>query len=289
MKLKRAALALSALMSLAALPAHAIDAAPGDYNILPSGTNIGLLYLQHQSADMFELGGTKVPDSKAKVNVMVLRGLHYSEAFGMPALYQAVLPIVNFDTARIGGGDMPTKSGVGDLTLGFSVWPVQPSNPETGTTLGVTAFVTAPTGQYDAAKVSAGSGTWTLTPQIGFIQGLGQGLYFDAVADVAVTMDHTESGQKIERSPATQVQAYLRKQFGQKTSVSFGLSSQRGGKIKVGGADTGQRTERDQLRLYANTFVTPTFQVQGMLAKDVNSDGGFRNDVVAELRFLKVF
>ena len=98
-----------------------------------------------------------------------------------------------------------------------------------------------------------------------------------------------EVGLVIGGGPATQVQAYLRKQFGQKTSVSFGLSSQRGGKIKVGGTDTGQRTERDQIRLYANTFVTPTVQVQGMLAKDVNSDGGFRNDVVAELRFLKVF
>ena len=28
----------------------------------------------------------------------------------------------------------------------MAVWPVQPSNPETGTTLGVTAFLTAPTG-----------------------------------------------------------------------------------------------------------------------------------------------
>ena len=289
MKTKRAALALSALMTLAAMPAHAIDVAPGDYAIMPSGTNIGLLYFQHQSSGTFEIGGGKVPDSKIEANVMVLRGLHYSQAFGMPALYQAVLPVVGFESARIGGADMPKAQGIGDLTLGFSVWPVQPSNPETGTTLGLTAFLTAPTGNYDAAKVSAGSGTWTLTPQIGLIQGLGGGVYLDMVADVALTRDHTENGDKIERSPAPQVQAYLRKQFGQKTSVSFGMSSQRGGKVKVNGVDTGQRTERDQLRLYANTFVSPTLQVQGMLAKDVHVDGGFKNDYVAELRLLKVF
>ena len=49
MKTKCAALGLSALSMLAALPARAIDVAPADYTIMPSGTNIGLLYFQHQS------------------------------------------------------------------------------------------------------------------------------------------------------------------------------------------------------------------------------------------------
>lgn len=288
MTLTRAALGLSALMTLAA-PAWAIDVAPGDYAIAPAGTNIGLLYWQHQSAGSFEINGAEVPASRAAVDVGVLRGLHYTEAFGMPALLQAVLPVVSFDTARLGGVDQPTAQGFGDLTLGFSVWPVQPDTPETGTTLGLTAFLTAPTGSYTFGEVSAGSGGWVLTPQVGLIQGLGGGLYLDAVLDVALSADHTEAGTKISRSPAAQAQLYLRKQFGQATAVSFGVSSQRGGKVEHNGADTGLRTDRDQLRLYASHFVTPTLQLQGMVATDLRARGTFENDYVTEVRLLKLF
>lgn len=289
MKTRCAALALSALSTLAGMPARAIDVAPGDYAIAPSGTTIGLLYFQHQSADKFELNGGNVPDSELDANAMVLRGLYYSEAFGMPALYQAVLPVVGFPTARIGGIDQSTSEGVGDLTLGFSVWPVQPDNPDTGTTLGFTLFLTAPTGNYDIDDVSVGTGAWTLTPQVGLIQGLGNGFFIDAVADAAFSFDHDEDGATVSREPAYQVQAALRKQVSPTTSVSFGLSSQWGGKVEVGGVDTGLRTRRDQLRLYANSFVTPTLQLQGMLAKDIHAEGGFEEGNMVELRLLKLF
>jgi len=289
MKSRFAALALTALAFLGAAPARAIDVAPGDYAITPAGTNIGLLYLQHQSAGSFDLNGTDVPDSKLDANALVLRGLHYTEAFGMPALFQAVLPVVGFPTARIGGANPPTAEGIGDLTLGFSVWPVQPATPETGTTLGLTLFVTAPTGKYDVNKISAGSGTWTVTPQIGLIQGLGGGYFLDVTADVAITRDHRENGVTVSRKPAPQVQAALRRQISKASSVSLGLSSQWGGKVEIGGTDTGLRTRRDQVRLYANSFVSPTLQLQGMLAKDIKAEGGFKNDAVVELRLLKLF
>ena len=54
MKTKFAALVMSAIGLFVAAPAKAIDVAPGDYTITPSGTAIGLLYLQHQSADSFK-------------------------------------------------------------------------------------------------------------------------------------------------------------------------------------------------------------------------------------------
>lgn len=289
MRTKFTTIIASAVLALGIAPAWAIDVAPGDYRINPAGTNIALLYLQHQSADSFTLNGADVPGSKLDVNAAVFRGLHYSEAFGMPAMYQAVLPVVGFSSATIGGANQTTSEGIGDLTLGFTLWPVQPDNPETGTTLGFTMHVTAPTGNYDVNDISAGSGAWTLTPQVGLNQGLGKGYFFDAYFDAAFAFDHDERGATVSHDPSYQLQAYLRKQFSPKTSISAGFSSQRGGKVKVGGVDTGLRTERDQFRLYANTFVTPTVQVQGMLAKDFNVDGGFENDHTIELRLLKLF
>lgn len=289
MRAKFARLIAGAVVMLGVTPAWAIDVGPGDYRINPAGTNIGLLYLQHQSADAFKLNGSDVPASELEVNVAVLRALHFTEAYGMPAMVQAVLPVIGFSSAEIGGIGQGTSEGVGDLTLGFTVWPVKPDNPETGTTLGFTMHVTAPTGNYDVNEISAGSGAWTITPQVGLNQGLGGGYYFDAYFDAAFSFDHDESGMTVERDPAYQLQAYIRKQFSPKTSLSAGVSLQRGGKVKIGGVDTGLRTERDQLRVYANTFVTPTMQIQGMLAKDFNVSGGFENDHVFELRFLKLF
>lgn len=289
MKGKLTALTMGALSLLAAAPARAIDVAPGDYTVLPSGTTIGLIYFQHQSSDRFELNGTAVPASKLEANAVILRGLHYSEAFAMPALYHAILPTVGFPTAEIGGANQATSGGIGDLTLGMTVWPVQPEAPGTGTSLGLSLFVTAPTGKYDVNEISAGSGAWIVTPQVGLIQALGGGFSLDATADVALTLDHDENGATVSREPAYQVQAAVRKQFSQMTSVSLGLSSQWGGKVEIGGVDTGLRTRRDQLRLYANTFLAPGFQVQGMLATDLNSEGGFEFQPVAELRLMKVF
>lgn len=289
MKTKVVALLAGATLALATAPARAIDVAPGDYAIAPSGTNAALLYLQHQGADSFKLNGSGVPGSKLRANVMVMRGLHYSEAFGMPALYHAILPGVGFDTARIGGVDQGTAEGFGDLTLGFTVWPVQPDNPDTGTTLGVSMFVTAPTGNYDVTKIGAGAGAWTLTPQVGLIQGLGNGFFLDGALDAAFSFDHDENGLTVSREPAYQAQIALRKQFSETTSVSLGLSSQMGGKVKIDGVDTGLRARRDQVRLYANTFVTPTVQLQGMLAKDIRGDGGFKNSHMLEIRLLKLF
>ncbi|WP_252511685.1 transporter, partial [Acinetobacter soli] len=40
------------------------------------------------------------------------------------------------------------------------------SNEPTGTTIALSGYVTAPTGDYDVGKVNIGTGTWVLTPQI---------------------------------------------------------------------------------------------------------------------------
>ncbi|VDC29362.1 transporter [Pseudogemmobacter humi] len=285
--LTTAALALA--VTGAALPAMAIDVGPADYTLMPGGTKMGLLYLQHLSSDRFILNGAEVPGSKFSANVAILRGLNYTTIGDETVLLQFVLPVSDISTAQIGGGALPVEEGLGDLTLGITYWPVKPANPETGTTIGLTAFLTAPTGAYEMGSVGIGEGTWTLTPQIGLIQGLGNGFYLDAVADVALSLDHTENGVEVSRDPAWQVQAMLRKQFSPETNFALGLSGQFGGDLTVGGVGTGQKIRRDQIRLYGSTFIGEGLQIQGMLARDLHVEGGFEYSTVAQVRLLKVF
>lgn len=276
-------------LALAAPPARAIDVGPADYTILPSGTALAMLYLQHLSADSLEVNGTAVPGSSFEANVGILRGLYYTAFGDLPAAYHLVIPFAEIGTARIGGADQPTTSGLGDTTLGLTVWPVQPDAPETGTSFGVSLFATLPTGSHEAGRIGIGEGTWSLTPQIGVIQGLGGGFFFDGALDVAFQGDHTEAGAEQSRRPSWQLQAMLRKQWGPATSLTVGYSGQRGGEQKVDGVETGLKTHRDQLRLYLTHFVDPTTQIQGMLARDFNVEGGFKYDSAVQLRLVKVF
>ena len=278
-------------LALAPAAAHAIDIAPGDYTVLPAGTSLGLTYFQYTTSDSLHVVGPgDIPSSELKTAVGLLRGLHYSSIGGVPVAVQVILPVGGFPEARIGGMDQQTAGGLGDLTAGFTVFPVNTDKGEFATTVGLSAFVTAPTGHYDFGDVSLGSGTWTATPQVGVIQGLGNGFFFDGAADVALRRDRDEAGGlTVSQDPSFQLQAYLRYQVSKATSVSFGYSGTFGGEAWVNDRKTGLETRSDQFRLFANTFVTPTVQVQGMIGTDVHAEGGFKQDLVTQIRLLKIF
>lgn len=286
---KLAAAATVLVTALSAFEAHAIDTSPGDYTLLPPKTAIALQYFQYSTTDDIRFDGVgKVPGSKVEAVMGVSRFLYYGEAGDLRYGLQAYLPYGWFSEARIGGTAVPEGNGLGDLTVGATAWLIQPSNPVTGTTLAATAFLTLPTGNYDPAGVSMGSGTYTLTPQIGLIQGLGGGFYFDGTLDVALSRDHDEGGVTLSRDPSYQAQAYLRYQPSQRTSFSAGYSGKFGGEAYADDIYTGSKTRVDSLRLFANYFLTPTLQFEGMLSREFRAEGGPAN-AVTQIRILKIF
>ncbi|WP_082655797.1 transporter [Aureimonas sp. D3] len=278
-------------VALSPSAARAIDIAPGDYAVLPAGTSLGALYFQYTSADSLHvIGPGDVPASELKTAVGILRGLHFTEVGGVPIALHLILPFGGFPEARIGGVEQPTAEGFGDVTTGFTIYPINTGAGEFATTVGLSAFVTMPTGHHDFGRISIGSGAWTATPQVGLIQGLGHGFFFDGAADVAFRRDSEEAGNlTVSQDPSFQLQAYLRYQVSQATSVSFGYSGTFGGDSFVNDRATGLQTRSDQLRLFANTFVTPTVQIQGMIGTDIHAEGGFKQDLVAQIRLLTVF
>ncbi len=289
MKNKIASFLLSLLSVLALTPAKAIDVGPADYTYMPAGTNLGLLYYQYLSSETLTIKGADVPNSSFRGNVGLLRGLSYVGFGEETLLFQFVLPFAHLPTANISGSGQSVSNGFGDLTLGVSYWPIKPSNPETGTTLGLSLFVTTPTGKYDMDDIGIGEGTWSFTPQAGLIQGLGNGFFFEAIADAAFYTDHTENGISVSRENSYQLQTMLRKQLTPTSSVAIGYSGQFGGEQKMDGVETGMKIRRDQLRLYASTFLTKDFQIQGMLARDIYVEGGFEYDLVGQIRLMKMF
>lgn len=266
-----------------------IDVAPGDYAWVGHNTNIFLSYGQYSHADRFYPDGAQeIPATELSISVLLLRSLHYRELAGQCFMFQAVLPIGRINDARLGGADQPVSDGIGDLTLGATWYPIASAEP-TGTTLGLSMFLTMPTGSYDFGEVSLGSGTWTVTPQIGVIQGLGGGFFLDGVLDVALQSDHREQGIVVSRDPSIQAQVYMRYQVSPTRSLSIGYSGQFNGDMFLDDDYTGQKTRADQLRIYANTFIDDSTQIQALLAKDIKVEGGFKNDAVVQFRYMKMF
>lgn len=269
--------------------AAALDLSPGDYIHLPDGSIVLVSYLNYTKADSFkDQDGRNVPGSEAEIASGVQRALYYgTTSGGLEWAVQAILPFGSI-SAEIGGADLPTENGVGDLTLGAGVWLMSSQEP-TGTTLGFTSYLTLPTGNYDPFKPSIGAGAYALAEQVGLSQGLGYGFVLDLSADVQYRFDHTDNGIEVSQDPFYQVQSYLRYNFSPTTSVSAGYSGTFGGKVSYNGVDSGGRVREDQLRLFASTFVAPTVQLQGMVGTTVNVKAGFEQDIVSQLRIVKLF
>lgn len=281
---------LSILGLSVAQSATATDIYPGDYIIAPPGTNLGLVYLGYTPSNDFSLDGAgRIPQSSLDQTVGIARILHYSEIGGMPVAYQAYLPFARISNAQVGGAPLQTNNGIGDLTLGFTAFLLKKDDPNYGTTIGLTAYVSVDTGKYDVGKVGAGAGTTTYTPQLGLVQGLGHGFFLDGSLDVAVQRSQTHAYTKYSTNASTELQTYLRYQFSPASSVSFGYAGFFGGKQYVNNVYTEQETRSDQLRLFASHMLTPTWQVAGMLGKALSTDGGFKNEYSAQLRVMKIF
>ncbi|MCB5408954.1 transporter [Pseudogemmobacter faecipullorum] len=281
--------ALAALLLPLAAPAMALEVQPGDYAWAGDGRTLAIAYFQHQTSDSFYgADGSTIGNSSLDADIVIARMVHYREIAGQKLAFHAILPIGQFDNIRIGGAGQPAKDGIGDLTLGTTWFPVTSAEP-TGTTLGLSLFATAPTGVFRNDHVSFGAGTWSLTPQIGMVQGLGNGFFIDASAEMTVTRDFEEAGVSYEREDTTQASLYLRYQWDDATAFSLGYVSRSGGELWVNGAATGQETNNDQLRLVASKMVTPDFQIQGMYGHDIDVKGGFRSEPLAQIRLMKVF
>lgn len=277
------------IAAVLAAPSEAMDIAPGDYAVPPPETTLMLYYAQYSRSQALRVDDTgSIADSKLDLQVNLLRFARYGEIGALPFAVQAIIPFGGFDGARIGGVEQKTAAGLGDVVLAASIFPVRARNAG-GMTVGLSAFLALPTGEYAADAFSIGSGTTAATVQLGVIRPLTAHLSLDAAVDVSITADHTEAGVAYSQDSQAQAQAYLRFALSPQTNVSLGYAGFFGGKRHADGVYQGLSAEARQLRVYADTFITPTIHVQGMLGRDLSRQGGFEADLVAQLRLLKIF
>lgn len=278
------------LMGIAPLPAHAIDVEAGDYVPLPAGSNALALFYGNYRSDQFSIGGNEIPDSRLSLQGVTLQYNRYTELFGKPLALQVYWPYGSFSDARVGGQDVPQGEGLGDLTFGATIWPLAADPHDlTGTTLGLSLYASAPTGDYELGGANLGFGSTVITPQIGLIQGLGGGRFLDVIYDVSFTRDFGVDGVNVEVDPVHQAQIWLRQYLSDRTNVAIGYNGIRGGETRFDGYDTGITTDLDEIRFSVSHFLDPSTEIAGRVSYSYDAEDGFSNKPMVQLRFLKLF
>lgn len=272
--------------------AYAIDIQPTDYRPLPAGMSAILLYGQHIKADSLDVDHIgNIPGSSLKLAAGALRAVHYADLpNGMRYAINGYVTFGSFRTARAGGADQAVRNGVGDLVLGATVYPhISDDGDGRSFALGLTTLLTVPVGKAHPGEVSVSSNAWQITPQVGIEWGMGNGWYVDGAADVSFSFDHDIGPVEYSRDPSVHIQAMLRRQLSPTMSVTAGYSGKFGGKLDADGIYTGEKTRQDQLRLFFNTSLDATTQLQTMVARDVHVEGGFKRDSEIHFRLAKAF
>ncbi len=286
------ALPLTAL-GLLSPTAFGAEADPGDYIAAPPGTDLGLLYFQHSSADTYrDASGKKVEGSnRFRSDIGILRYVHFMEVLGYTIDPQVVLPFGYLHDARLGGSSIDGNSGVGDVQLTSTVWLV--NNPAQRRWFGISPFVVAPIGTYDKHEsFNLGENRWKGILQGGFVQGFGERYSWDLIGDVTWYGTNTQAGggdQTLKQDRSYQVINWFSYHPSPNSRIAIGYSHTWGGEQRLDGERNGSKTRVDQWRALYATSVTARDQVQVSLARDLNVQGGFERDYQLNLRLAHVF
>lgn len=147
--------------------ARAIDLQPNDIVAPPPDKNyLTLSYVSTENATQYRNGSARSGNPVIDTQNAVLRGSRTFTLGGLPAASYLQLP---YGTVKPAGSlaNAPSDTGIGDLSFVMAVWPY--ANKNTGTYLGIAAYLIAPTGSYSSQRAfNLGENRYRSDLQIGF-------------------------------------------------------------------------------------------------------------------------
>lgn len=288
----RAALVGLGLALGGAASSHAIDIDAGDYTALPAGTTVGVLYAQHAERDRLYAGGERVPgDMGLDSDIGILRVIHFMKIGGFTVDPQFLLPFGQLKARGDLGPVLGQRSGTADLILAATVWTLE--DPQNRRYFGITPFLFAPTGTYDAARpMNLGENRWKVALQAAYIHGVGDKLTFDVAADITAYGRNDKAnpaGDDLTQKPTVQLQGFVRYAMSPAWDLRAGLSHTRVGETKLAGVANGDDAKITKMQLGSAVFVGPKTQLLATWGRDLKVDNGFKESSRLNLRLLQLF
>lgn len=282
------------LMLAAAVPclsAQALEVTPGDYEALPVGATVGLVYYQHSTTNSAYAQGHKASsDFNLTSDIGILRLVHaYRLTDQLSIEPQILLPFGHVSS----GGDasaLGSTRGVGDVTV---TAPLKYRLNDANDILAATVYLTAPTGNYDRDDaLNLGENRWKADLQAAYIKHFGEKWAVDLVGDAiwyGDNDDFTANSVRREQDVSYAAQLMGRYIIDPGTSLAVGVGHSWGGENRVDGTAQDDRGENTNFRVTAAKFFTAQDQLQIQLGRDLAVENGPKENFRLNLRYARVF
>jgi len=282
------------LMLAAAVPclsAQALEVTPGDYEALPVGATVGLVYYQHSTTNSAYAQGHKASsDFNLTSDIGILRLVHaYRLTDQLSIEPQILLPFGHVSS----GGDasaLGSTRGVGDVTV---TAPLKYRLNDANDILAATVYLTAPTGNYDRDDaLNLGENRWKADLQAAYIKHFGEKWAVDLVGDAILYGDNddfTANSVRREQDVSYAAQLMGRYIIDPGTSLAVGVGHSWGGENRVDGTAQDDRGETTNFRVTAAKFFTAQDQLQMQLGRDLAVENGPKENFRLNLRYARVF
>lgn len=287
---KLVTIAMLGLLGVGNSSAAVNDISPGDYFPLAKGTTTLAVYAYQRATSGPYAGGRKTLDGEVDMQILALRAGHFFELAGKPLSVIAVLPWAHADIAPASLAGLLGKeaSGMGDLRLGATSWLM--ADRDQGRYLGLSALVSAPTGDYERRQVAnIGENRSKLTLSLGWIQPLSKSLVFELSPEVAWYGDNDDyvGNTRLAQRHSLALTGYLRYRATPDWQFHVGAQGNGGGETRINGV--GQNNPPDNTRLMlGTTFNSDNRKHQWIvrLARDTDIQNGFKTDSELLVRYL---
>jgi hypothetical protein len=246
------------LSAVLATKAGAQELVPAAYTPAPNGVNLLSLATTYSNGDVSFDPALPVSDASAKIYPWTLSYGRTFSAFGRTATVTVILPYVigDLEGVYIGEQTYVERSGFGDGVVrcgvnlfgapAMDVAAFRSYRPRT--LVGASLIVSAPTGQYDPAKlVNIGTNRWGFKPEIGVVQVVGQWAFdFYVGGWFYTTNSDFYGGRTRTQDPILSTQFHVRYFVNRDLWAAVDGNFWRGGQTSVNGAanDDLQRNSR---------------------------------------------
>lgn len=276
---------LACTLAVAGLTAATARAAglpdPGDYVPAPAGATVLAIYAQQARGDKVYEDGHEVADGLGlKMDVAVLRGMHYFEAGGMPADVEVILPMARQRITSAGY----RESGLGNVSIGATIWPL--SDAATGRHWGIASYLNVPTGEHRDQGFAISDDRYAWDIETGYIMPLGKSWSLDLIGQLEFYGKNRTTS--VERKPMLTGIAHLSYKLSDQTTFAFSARHTTGKKETLHGATTTGASRDTNLMLTWQQWLGESTQLQLQYQRDVQ----VRNNVPVhgvQLRLVQVF
>ncbi|QHB28735.1 hypothetical protein TCK1_3389 [Pseudomonas monteilii] len=256
---------------------------PGDYTALPNGTDLLIFYQQNLRAEDYYTNGKKSPQKlDLKLDLGVFKYVHFAQFFntGYTWAPQFFIP---YGRQRI--GDNNQMSGVGDASVGATVWTI--ADRQRDRYLGWSAFFTAPTGSHRNEGFSLSDDRYAADFQIAYLRRLSSKISWDVITETEFYSKsvHTRSS----KDPLFQLHNHLRYHLTPDTWAAVTYRHSWGSKTSLSGTTLTTNRNNGALVFSLATSLTPQVQVLGQLMRDTVVSEGAKMENSLQLRFVYAY